>query len=41
MHRRADPLRVASYGRAQISRFRRGVMLLEMVMFAFFKVKAL
>lgn len=36
------PIRYAarSYGRTQISRFRHGVMLLKMVIFAFFKIKA-
>jgi SAM-dependent methyltransferase len=37
------PIRYAArtYGSTQISRFRHGVLLLKMVMFAFFKVKAL
>jgi glycosyltransferase involved in cell wall biosynthesis len=37
------PIRYAArtYGSTQISRFRHGVMLLKMVVFAFFKVKAL
>lgn len=37
------PIRYASrtYGETQISRFRHGVMLLRMVIFAFFKIKAL
>ena len=29
-----------SYGETQISRFRHGVMLLRMVVFAFFRIKA-
>jgi hypothetical protein len=37
------PIRYAarSYGETQISRFRHGVMLLQMVVFAFFKIKAI
>lgn len=37
------PIRYAarSYGETQISRFRHGVMLLKMVIFAFFKIKAI
>ena len=37
------PIRYAarSYGETQISRFRHGVMLLKMVVFAFFKIKAI
>jgi hypothetical protein len=37
------PVRYASrsYGETQISRFRHGVMLLRMVVFAFFRIKAL
>ena len=37
------PIRYAArtYGTTQISRFRHGVILLRMVVFAFFKVKAL
>ncbi len=30
-----------SYGETQISRFRHGLMLLRMVVFAFFRIKAL
>jgi hypothetical protein len=37
------PVRYAArtYGETQISRFRHGWMLLKMVVFAFFKIKAL
>ena len=37
------PIRYAnrSYGKTQISRFRHGVMLLRMVVFAFLRIKAL
>jgi hypothetical protein len=37
------PIRYAArtYGETQISRFRHGLMLLRMVVFAFFKIKAI
>jgi len=40
MPRRTAPTPAAYDGETQISRFRHGVMLLKMVVFAFFKIKA-